>query len=57
MIKIMTDNSESIELTDEQKEVKEHIRFMIKIMLYVPFLMILLLTISVIIESFKEGFY
>lgn len=46
-----------MELTAEQLEVKEHIRFMIKIMVYVPFFMILFIVINLIIIGFTEGFY
>ena len=48
--------SDNIELTNEQKEVKNHIRMMVKIMLYIPFLWILLIVILVVIRGFKEGF-
>jgi hypothetical protein len=46
-----------IELTKEQKETKEFIRFMYKIMLYVPFFMILFIVISLIIKGLRVGFY
>ena len=49
--------NESIELTDEQKETKKQIRIMVKIILYVPFIWILFITISLIIQGFKEGFF
>jgi len=48
---------EKIELTNEQKEVKFFINLIVKIVIYVPFFMILILTVFVIVKGFKEGFY
>jgi len=47
---------ENEELTDEQQEVKDHIKFMIKIMLYVPFVWILGLVVFLIVKGFVSGF-
>lgn len=48
--------NESTELTDEQKEIKAFIRTYVKIMLYVPFFMILYITVLVIMQGIREGF-
>jgi len=47
---------ENIELTDEQKEIKDFIRIYVKIMLYVPFIMILTVVIQLIVKGFIGGF-
>jgi len=47
---------ENVELTDEQKEIKNFIRIYVKIMLYVPFIMILIVVIDLIVKGFIGGF-
>ena len=48
--------NESIELTDEQQETKDFIRFIVKLILYVPFFMILFIVVQLIIKGFTKGF-
>ena len=47
---------ELIELTKEQKEIKNFIRVYVKIMLYVPFTWILSLIVFLIVKGFVSGF-
>ena len=47
---------ETIELTLEQKETKEFIRFIVKLIVYMPFVMVLFIIISLIYEGIMGGF-
>ena len=47
---------ENIELTAEQKEVKDFIKVYVKIMLYIPLVWISCLVIFLIVKGFVGGF-
>jgi len=47
---------EMLEYEREIREIKHHIRLMVKAILYGSFILVLFTTINVIIRGFREGF-